>query len=50
MKINISFKENELEKTIYDHLEKQSKLLGKSAYIKQLIYEDLLKSLDSAEK
>jgi phage-related tail protein len=45
-KINISFKENELEKKIWDHLEEQSKLTGKSTYIKQLIYKDLLNSTE----
>lgn len=46
VKINISFKDNELENKIYKHLEEQAKLIGKSNYIKQLIYKDLLNSTD----
>lgn len=43
MKVNISFKENGEDKELLDFLEKKSKIIGKSAYIKQLLYEQMLK-------
>lgn len=42
-KILISFGENELEQELLEWLEDKSKLLGKSGYIKQLLYEIKLK-------
>ena len=40
-KIGISFKDNNLENEIYDFLKEKSKLLGESAYIKQLLLEKM---------
>ncbi|WP_163215790.1 hypothetical protein [Clostridium thermarum] len=40
-KINLSFKDNELENKLYEWLLKQSELIGPSTYIKQLILEDM---------
>lgn len=40
-KIGISFKDNELENRIYEFLREKSKLLGESAYVKQLILEKM---------
>lgn len=42
-KILISFGENELEEDLLNWLEEKSKLLGKSGYIKQILYEIKLK-------
>lgn len=42
-KILISFAENELEKELLKWLEEKSKVLGKSSYIKQILYEIKLK-------
>lgn len=43
-KILISFKsEDELEQKILSFLKEKSKLIGQSAYIKQLIYEEMLR-------
>lgn len=36
-------KEDELDKKLYAHLIKKSVIVGKSNYIKQLIYEDMIK-------
>jgi len=40
-KIGISFKDNDLENEIYNFLKEKSKLLGESAYIKQLLLEKM---------
>lgn len=40
-KVNLSFKENELEQQLYEWLLQQGKLIGPSAYIKQLLLEDM---------
>jgi hypothetical protein len=48
-KIILSFKSNELEKEILEYLEEQSKLVGVSAYLKQLIYEKMLKDKKDRE-
>ncbi|HBJ2623531.1 TPA: hypothetical protein LA827_003334 [Clostridium botulinum] len=37
-------KENELDMDLYNFLINNSKVVGKSAYLKQLIYEKMLKS------
>jgi len=37
-------KDNELDMKIYDFLMKNSQVIGKSNYIKQLIYEEMLRS------
>lgn len=43
MKVNISFKETEEDKELYEYLKKKSKIIGQSSYIKQLLYEQMLK-------
>lgn len=40
-------KTNELEMEIWNHLAEMSKVIGKGAYIKQLIYEDMLKKREN---
>ena len=40
-KVGISFKDNELENTLYEFLKEKSKLLGESTYIKQLLLEKM---------
>lgn len=43
-KILLSFKsDDELEQSIFAFLKEKSKLIGQSAYIKQLIYEEMLR-------
>lgn len=42
-KVGISFKDNDLEQEIYNFLKEKSKLLGESAYIKQLLLEKMQK-------
>lgn len=42
-KVNISFKDTEEEKELLNYLEKKGRIIGKSAYIKQLLYEQMLK-------
>jgi hypothetical protein len=36
-------KTNELEMELYNHLQEMSKVIGKGSYLKQLIYEDMLR-------
>jgi hypothetical protein len=43
-KILVSFKQSdELEQEILSFLKEKSKLIGQSAYIKQLIYEEMMR-------
>lgn len=43
-KILVSFKSDDvLEQEILSYLKEKSKLIGQSAYIKQLIYEEMLR-------
>lgn len=42
-RLNISFKDTELEKRLLEHLKKESELIGVSNYIKQLLLEDMNK-------
>lgn len=39
-------KENELDQKLYCFLLERSKVVGKGNYLKQLLYEDMLKSRD----
>lgn len=41
MRINVSFKDS--EKELIEFLNKKAEIIGVSAYIKQLIYEKMLK-------
>lgn len=43
LKVPISFKNTPDEKKLLDFLESKSKIIGKSAYIKQLLYEQMLR-------
>ncbi|MFR1908634.1 MAG: hypothetical protein ACLS28_24160 [Clostridium neonatale] len=43
MKVAISFKGTEDDKKLLEYLEKKGKIIGKSSYIKQLLYEQMLK-------
>lgn len=43
MKIGISFKDTKEDKELLKYLKEKSKIIGISAYIKQLIYLELLK-------
>lgn len=49
-KILISFKDTELEKKLLLYLKKKGQLIGNSAYIKQLIYEDMLRNEEAIKK
>jgi hypothetical protein len=49
-RINISFKDSDLDQKLLEYLKTQSKLIGPSAYIKQLLYNDMLKNLFKEEK
>lgn len=41
-RINLTFSSDNIEEMeLYDYIEKQSKLLGKAKYIKQLILKDM---------
>lgn len=42
-RINISFKDTDIDKEILKFLREESKLLGVSTYIKQLIYKEMLR-------
>jgi hypothetical protein len=48
-RVLLSFKETETDKKLLEHLEKYSKIIGTSAYIKQLLYEDFIKKNNSKE-
>nr|DAH85447.1 MAG TPA: hypothetical protein [Caudoviricetes sp.] len=43
MKVAISFKDTEDDKKLLEYLERKGKIIGKSSYIKQLLYEQMLK-------
>lgn len=49
-RINISFKESELDQELLEYLKEQSKLIGPSAYMKQLLYEDMLRKISDNNK
>lgn len=49
-RINISFKENELDQKLLEFLKQKSKLIGPSAYLKQLLYEDMMKKSSDQNK
>ena len=40
-KVSVSFKDNDLEKKLYEHMRKESELKGHSTYIKELIKKDM---------
>ncbi|WP_194190352.1 hypothetical protein [Clostridium chrysemydis] len=42
-KINLSFKDTEEEKELLKWIETKSKIIGKSNYIKQVLYQEMLK-------
>ncbi|WP_294405255.1 hypothetical protein [uncultured Clostridium sp.] len=46
-KVNISFKDTPEDKELLEYLKKKSKIIGQSSYIKQLLYEQLLKENES---
>lgn len=41
-KINLSFKDTEKEKELYEWILEQSEIIGRSNYIKQILYEKML--------
>lgn len=43
VRIPISFKKTEEEIAIYDFIKKESKIIGQSNYIKQLVMEEMKK-------
>lgn len=43
--VSLSFKDNVMDKMLLDWLEQQGEVLGKSAYIKNLIKQDMDKSM-----
>ena len=43
MRVEITFKNNDKEKELYEFLKFKGEIIGKSAYIKQLILEQLQK-------
>lgn len=49
-KIGISFKDSEEEQELLKWLKEKSIILGASSYIKQLLYEQMLKEKKSTEK
>lgn len=49
-RINISFKDSELDQKLLEYLKAQSKLIGPSAYMKQLLYNNMLKNLSKKDK
>jgi hypothetical protein len=49
-RINISFKETKLDQKLLQYLKQQSELIGPSAYMKQLLYNDMLKNLSNETK
>lgn len=46
-KASVSFKDNELENKLYEHMKKEAVLKGDSTYLKELIYKDMM---DKANK
>lgn len=49
-KIGISFKDTEEEQELLQWLREKSKILGASSFIKQLLYEQMLRDKKSTEK
>ena len=43
MRVEITFKNNDKEKELYEFLRTKGEIIGKSAYIKQLLLEQLEK-------
>lgn len=43
VKIQLSFKESEKEKELYNWIKGQSEIIGQSNFIKQIIYERMIK-------
>lgn len=42
-RIILSFKENDTDKKLLEHLQKYSEVIGTSSYLKQLLHEDMIK-------
>lgn len=40
-------KNNELDQELFNHLLEMSKVIGKGTYLKQLLYEDMLKKREA---
>jgi len=49
-RVPISFKEEELETKLWNFLQEQSKIIGASAYLKQLLYEKMIENEKSTKK
>lgn len=50
LRIIVNFKNNELEKEMYDYVKNRDRFEGISSYVKKLIYEDMIKNKKSTEK
>ncbi|MDY3960963.1 hypothetical protein [Romboutsia timonensis] len=51
IKVTLSFKENNInDVTLYDFLEKKAETIGKSAYIKSLLKEQMDKEIKERQK
>ena len=49
-KIIISFRDNNTDKKLLNYIRVKSEVIGKSSYIKNLIYEDMLKNKNLLEQ
>ena len=45
MRVEVTFKNNDKEKELYEFLKSKGEIVGKSAYIKQLLLEQLKKKI-----
>ena len=43
MRVELTFKNNDTERELYEFLKAKGEIIGKSAYIKQLLLEELKK-------
>ena len=43
MRVEVTFKNNDKEKELYEFLKSKGEIVGKSAYVKQLLLEQLKK-------
>ena len=48
-RIIISFRDNETDKKLLEYLKIKGEVIGKSSYVKQLLYEDMLKNKNLIE-
>lgn len=47
-RVEITFGKSDIDKELFEHLTKKGMVIGRTAYLKQLLYEDMLRDKEKS--